>query len=228
VVVEDVQAVTRKGKRGKWNGSFSPVQVGKQHLYRLLKEMGLEVHLREGWQTKELREKYGLKKTKSKSKQSFDSHAVDSWVMAASMSGAEKPTCKRLWYLVPAVLHRRQLHRLQASKGGIRKPYGGTRSLGLKRGTVVRHPKYGLCTVGGFDRKKQTISLHDYRTNKRLTQGAKVEACRTLTWVAFRSWLVKEPRKKSGKGATQPKPQTRNASFLPMSEGQGYPEAEKR
>jgi len=41
VVVEDVQATTRKGK--KWNMAFSPVQVGKMHLYRLLSEMGLEV-----------------------------------------------------------------------------------------------------------------------------------------------------------------------------------------
>lgn len=172
VVVEDVQAVTRPGKGDKWNGSFSPVQVGKEHLYRLLGEMGLQVHLKSGWQTKELREQYGLKKTKSKSKPSFDSHAVDSWVMAASVSGAQKPTCRRLWYVVPAVLHRRQLHRLQASRGGERKPYGSTRSLGLKRGTVVKHTKYGLCTVGGFDRKRQTISLHAYRTNTRLTQGA--------------------------------------------------------
>jgi hypothetical protein len=131
VVVEDVQAVTRKGKGGRWNGSFSPVQVGKEHLYRLLREMGVEVHLKEGWQTKELREKYGLKKTKSKSQQSFESHAVDSWVLAASVSGAEKPTCTRLWYMVPAVLHRRQLHRLQASRGGIRKPYGGTGCMNL-------------------------------------------------------------------------------------------------
>ncbi len=199
VVVEDVQAVTRKGS--KWNGAFSPVQVGKEHLYRLLREMGLTVHLKEGWQTKELREKYGLKKTKSKSKRSFESHAVDAWVLAASVSGAEKPTCTRLWYIMPAVLHRRQLHRLQASKGGERKPYGSTRSLGLKRGTLVRHAKYGLCTVGGFDRKKQTMSLHEYRTNKRLTQGAKGKACRVLTWVAFRSWLVKEPLKRKGKGS---------------------------
>lgn len=203
VVVEDVQAVTRKGKGGKWNGSFSPVQVGKKHLYSLLKGMGLQVHLCQGYQTKELREKYGLKKTKSKSKQSFESHAVDAWVLAASVSGAKKPTCMRLWYVVPAVVHRRQLHRLQASKGGERKPYGSTHSLGLKRGTVVRHKKYGLCTVGGFDRKRQTISLHAYRTNKRLTQGAKVKDCRTLTWVAWRSWLVKIEVKKSGKGTTQ-------------------------
>jgi hypothetical protein len=169
-------------------------------LAQLLRIMPL-TDVKEGWQTKELRERYGLKKTTSKSKQSFESHAVDGWVLAASVSGALTPTCQRLWYVVPARLHRRQLHRLQASKGGIRKPYGSTRALGLKRGTVVRHKKYGVCTVGGVDRKTQTISLHAYQTNKRLTQAAKVKTCRVLTWVAWRSWLIaKEPPKKSGKG----------------------------
>ena len=216
VVVEDVQAVTRSGKGGKWNASFSPVQVGKEHLYQLLHEMGLTIHLKEGWQTKQLRERYGLKKTKSKSRQSFDSHAVDAWVIAASVSGAEKPTCTQLWYVVPAVFHRRQLHRLQASKGGERKPYGGTRSLGLKRGTLVKHNKYGLCTVGGFDRKRQTISLHEYRTNKRLTQGAKVKDCRVLAWVVWRSWLV--AKKKSltfGKG-DHPSQSTKKGRPIPL------------
>jgi hypothetical protein len=197
VVVEDVRAITRKGRGGKWNASFSPVQVGKEHLYRILRERGLVVHLREGWQTKELRRQFGLKKTTSKSKQSFDSHAVDAWVMAASISGASQPTYTRIFYVVPVTLHRRQLHRLQASQGGERKPYGGTRSLGVKRGTVVRHLKYGLSTIGGFDRKRQAISLHQYRTNKRLTQRAKVKDCSLSTWVAWRSWLVKKQQQKS-------------------------------
>lgn len=201
VVVEDVCAVTRKGRGGKWNGAFSPAQVGKEHLYRLLQEMGLTLHTRQGYQTKAWREQHGLKKTKSKSQQSFDSHAVDAWVLAASMSGACQPSCTRLWYLVPALLQRRRLHMLQAAKGGRRRPQGGTRSLGLKRGTLVRHPRYERCTVGGYDRKRQTISLHAYRTGKRLTQGAQVEACRVLTWVAWRSWLVKNERKRRGKGA---------------------------
>src|SRR5215469_7669169 len=189
-IVEDVQAVTRAGKNRKWNAAFSPVQVGKEHLYALLGNMGLTVHTREGWQTEALRAHYGLLKTTSKSKQSFASHCVDAWVLAACISGAEHPTCTQLWYVVPATLHRRQLHRLQASQGGIRKPYGGTRSLGLKRGTLVTHATYGRCVVGGLDRHKQTISLHKYRTNKRLTQGARVKECRVLTWVAFRSWFV--------------------------------------
>jgi hypothetical protein len=130
-------------------------------------------------------------------------------------------------------LHRRQLHRLQAEKGGQRKPYGGTRSLGLKRGTLVRHPKYGLCTVGGFDRKKQTISLHEYRTNKRLTQSAKVEKCRVLTWVAFRSWFVGKTatsqKKQTGKGKKLPTPTSPKGA--PVSshrlKADGFPQAER-
>jgi hypothetical protein len=222
VVVEDVCAETRKGQGGKWNGSFSPVQVGKEHLYKLLSKMGLILHLCRGHQTKELRDNYGLRKTKSKSKPTFDSHAVDSWVMAASVSGAEEPTCTRLWYVIGAQLHRRQIHRLQASKGGERKPYGTTRSLGLKRGTIIRHAKYGLSTVGGFDRKRNTISLHAYRTNKRLTQVAKVKDCQALTWVAFRSWLVaKEQKNVKGRGLPLCPSPKKGRPIPPLDKSQG-------
>jgi len=233
VVVEDVQAVTRKGKGSKWNRAFSPVQVGKDHLYQLLRDMGLLVHTRGGWQAKALREKYGLKKTKSKSQQSFESHAVDAWALAASVSGAMHPSCTRLWYVVPAILHRRQLHRLEAEKGGKRKPYGGTRSLSLKRGTLVRHPKYGLCTVGGFNRQKQTISLNEYKTNKRLTQKARVENCRVLTWVAFRAFLVgktsKPEKKHTGEGKKPPTPTSLKGTPVssPLPSGEGSPQAEE-
>lgn len=223
--VEDVQAVMRPGKRRKWNATFSPVQVGKEHLFRLLRDLGLRVHTQQGWQTKELREQYGLKKTSHKAKRSFDSHAVDAWVLAASISGARHPTCTRLWYLVPAILHRRQLHLLEAAKGGQRKPYGGTRSLGLKRGTVLRHPRYGLCCVGGFDRKKHTITLNAYRTNRRLTQSAKITDCGVLTWVAFRCWFVSLKASSKGK---PPLPRKKKATprSSPWVQAQGYPEAE--
>jgi len=55
VVVEDVQATTRPGPGRKWNASFSPVQVGKAHLYSMLQALGLTLQLREGWQTQQLR-----------------------------------------------------------------------------------------------------------------------------------------------------------------------------
>jgi hypothetical protein len=187
--VEDVHAETRKSNT-RWNAAFSPVQVGKEHLYRQLKEMGLVLHLYPGNVTQQLRTRYGLTKSHQKDQQDFSSHAVDAWALAASVSGAQAPSCTRLWYVVPTILHRRQLHRLQAEKGGVRKPYGGTMSLGFKRGTLVRNRRYGLCLVGGYDRTKARISLHAYRTNRRLTQRADPADCRIYSVLAFRSWLV--------------------------------------
>lgn len=188
-VVEDVKAEIRGGKGGQWAMSFSPLQMGKEHLYYLLQRMGLTLHKCEGHQTADLRLTYGLTKTTQKDKQSFNSHCVDAWVMAASVSEATKPTEKRLHYLTEIRLHRRQLHRLQPETGGVRKPYGGTRSLGLKRGTLVRHPKYGLCSVGGNMAGK--ISLNHYASNKRLTQHGKIVDCGVLTWTPYRSVFVR-------------------------------------
>ena len=126
----------------------------------------------------------------------------------------------------PAVLNWRKLHLVEAAEGGKRRPQEGTRSLGLKRGTLGKHPTYGLSAIGGFDRKRQTLSLHEYHTNKRLTQGAKVKDCRILTWVAFRSWLVKETVKSSGKGS-HPTPATDKECLLPpCHEWSGHPQAE--
>jgi hypothetical protein len=189
-VVEDVKAEIYKGKAGQWALAFSPIQVGKEHLYYQLQRMGLNLHKCEGHDTADLRQRFRLYKTKQKDKPVFSSHCVDSWVLAASVSGVTRPTEQRLYYVKELRLHRRQLHRLQPEKGGVRKPYGGTRSLGLKRGTLVNHPKYGLCSVGGTLNGK--VSLHAYANNKRLTQGAKVQECSVLTSTPYRTQLIPE------------------------------------
>jgi hypothetical protein len=43
-IVEDVHAMTRPGQHRQWNTAFSPVQVGKEHLYSLLRGLDLVVH----------------------------------------------------------------------------------------------------------------------------------------------------------------------------------------
>jgi hypothetical protein len=45
-------------------------------------------------------------------------------------------------------------------------------------------------------------------------------------WVAWRSWLVAEKGTSNGKGTHPLLPKTRNACFLPVSEGQGSTQAE--
>ena len=87
--------------------------------------------------------------------------------------------------VVPLQLHRRQLHALQPAKGSIRRPYGGTLSCSFKRGTYVKHPKYGVCFVGGTS--KGRISLHSLETGSRLCQNAKPEECKHLTYASFRT-----------------------------------------
>jgi hypothetical protein len=93
------------------------------------------------------------------------------------------PDNTQMLLITPLRFHRRQLHRLQPESGGTRKPYGGTRSLGFKRGSLVKHALYGLSYIGGY--LKGQISLHSLVDGKRLTQNAKLEDCRLLT---FSSW----------------------------------------
>jgi hypothetical protein len=184
---EDVKATTRKNQRC-WNRNFSPLEVGKQYFYSELEKLGLIVITMQGHETKHLREVFGLKKSPTKSKVTFETHCVDAWVLAAAIKGAHYPTTTSLYYVEPIRLHRRQLHRLQFSEGGIRKRYGGTMSLGLKKGTLINHNFYGLCYIGG--NLKNRLSLHCLKTGTRLTQNAKKEDFTILTRILFRTQFL--------------------------------------
>jgi hypothetical protein len=190
IVVEDVKASAKKGKR-KWNVNFSPLEVGKNWFYGELKKLCVNLHIRQGYETAKLRALYQLDKCKDKAKKTFESHAVDAWTLAASKTSAKKPDDRSLNYWIPLRFHRRQLHRLQFSEGGIRKQYGSTRSLGLNRGTLVNHIKYGLTYVGGFNEENEKLSLHSIKTGKRLTQYASVSNLEIKTKIAFRNTLIK-------------------------------------
>ena len=152
--------------------------------------MGLQLTIFGGYVTKQLRDYYHQKKTSQKSKKTFESHAVDAWVLAAGVIGATKPTEKGIYYWIPLRYHRRQLHYLQPSKGGIRSPYGSTRSYGLKRGTLVKHIKYGRTYVGGMQQNVERVSLVDVKTGIRLTQKAKISDLSVLTTIAWRTQFL--------------------------------------
>ena len=184
IIAEDIKAVTHKNARS-WNTSFSPLEVGKQYFYSLINR---RLIVKSGIETKTLRDSYCLKKLRNKSKPVFESHCVDAWVLAASISGTKQPSTRTLYYMVPLRFHRRQLHDLQPRKDGKRRPYGGTFSLGLKRGTFVKHVRYGFCFVGGFLNGK--LSLHSVKNGERLTQNSKKEDCKVLTRIAFRTQFL--------------------------------------
>ncbi|GIK64883.1 MAG: hypothetical protein BroJett018_26770 [Chloroflexota bacterium] len=182
-VVEDIKATTKQEKP-RWNSSFSPLEVGKQWFYAQLGRIAT-VRTVQGYATKQLRDELGLKKIKNKMSDKFEAHCVDSWVLANGYVGGHTAVDNTsILYLVPLRFHRRQLHALQFAKGGERRPYGGTLSMGMKRGSWVKHPKCGLCYVGGSS--KERISLHAMSTGQRLCQNAKPEDCITLTTASWR------------------------------------------
>jgi hypothetical protein len=151
------------------------------------------VHKVPGHVTKTLRDAAGLHKSGAKVSDRWDAHCVDAFVLAhAAVGGAGQPTSTRMLYVVP----------LQ---------YGGTLSLGLKRGSWVTHLRYGLGFVGGTLNGR--ISLHSMETGKRLTQRARAEDCRMLCTA---SWRIRSGLK-PGSGLRP------IAGAPPRPEGPGFP-----
>jgi hypothetical protein len=181
VSVEDIQAVTKKGAK-KWNRNFSPLEVGKNWFYSEI-EKDYRLFKYSGFETYQFRQDYGFKKNKDKAKVCWHTHCVDGWVLANQVLSGDLPDNKRVLNLKPLNFFRRQLHAFCPIKGNIRRPYGGTLSLGIKRGTLVKHPKYGRCLTGGTTNGR--ISLSDLKTNKRLCQNARIEDLTILTQLKF-------------------------------------------
>lgn len=213
--VEDIAAVTKEGQR-RWNLSFSPLEVGKKYFYGELTKKGRLFEPTPGWRTKEERDKLGLVKSKS-NEYAFRAHCQDSWVLANMVVGGHsKPDNKKILYLTPLQFQRRNLHRAQAKKGDLlrqkklleqkvliklskdgRPRYGGMDSLGFKRGSLVKHPKYGVAYVGGFSADKQRISLNSLEIepeapNNRLSQNVKAGDCKFLCYNSWR-WQFSSP-----------------------------------
>jgi hypothetical protein len=129
----------------------------------------------------------------------------------SAVGGHTTPDNKLVVCIAPLNWHHRQLHRFEPEKGGKRKPYGGTHSLGIKRGTLVKHPTWGKAYVGGTMGGK--LSLHDHQTGKRLTQAANVSDCRLIKLLRWKIRLVPFATIKQGVPASS-------------LEGMGYPRAE--
>ena len=183
VVVEDVKAITKEGKRN-WNKSFSPLEVGKLWFENEVVKQGFKFYKFQGFETSKWRKSRGFEKTKAKLKDVWEAHIVDSHCLCELLIGKIKPF-KGFYRFDFLKWHRRQLHATNSVKG-IRKDYGSTVSLGIPRGMLVVHSKYGKSYVGGSS--KGRLSLHGFGDGKRLCRNAKKEDCNMLAkqiWSGF-------------------------------------------
>ena len=182
VCVEDIKAVTKQYQR-KWNSSFSPLEVGKQWFYDEIKKRW-ELLTLTGYETKDIRDRLGLKKSGDKMSETFDAHCVDSWSLAHHVvGGSEVPDNTDIFSISPIPIKRRCLHREQESKGGKRNRYGGTRCLNTIKNALVRHVKHGVLRVSGHQKEKLTLS--EVNSSKQVVLQAKPQDYRILTRLNF-------------------------------------------
>ena len=181
VCVEDIKARTIERAK-KWNTSFSPLEVGKQWFYTEIRKRW-ELRTLQGWQTQEIRDRLGLKKSSKKLAETFDAHCVDSWCLAYhTVAGDSIPDNTSIFCISPIPIRRRELHRQNPQKGGKRPRYGGTTFNGLVKNTLVKHVRHGLTRISGFG--KAGISLSSLE-GQRLCQNAKISDCKVLTRLNF-------------------------------------------
>lgn len=134
IIVEDVRFNHYKKR---WGRFFSTAEIGKSYLYEELKKLANFVKV-DGWQTSEARKKYGIKKTSDKNALTPESHANDAVAMLSQHYGRniDSPTSFFVWNAYTPV--RRQLHKQNPRKGGIRPAYGGTSGKhGIRKGDFI-------------------------------------------------------------------------------------------
>lgn len=165
---------------------FSPVMVGQKWMLIQLTDFA-PVSTIFGWETANMRSRLGLEKHKAdKSKQCFETHAVDGVAIAASSfvqykryhrlgeDGAEwvgdvEVTKAPFFVIKRPPYSRRQLHLMVPAKGGNRRKYGGsTTRHGLRKGDLVNSPK-GIGYVSGDTDKQISVSNADWKRLGQIT-----------------------------------------------------------
>ena len=178
-VVEDISC--RYHKKGNL---FSALEVGKNWFYEQIEDRFWFFDTLKGYETKELRDRYCLEKIDDKLSSSFHAHCVDSWILATHTVGGTYPENKEVFCIKPLSIQRRNLHREVPKKGGIRSRYGGTVCLGLKKGSLVKSIKHGLCWISGHQNGKINLTKIVNGKKKQIPQQ-KRETFRVLKRLKF-------------------------------------------
>lgn len=173
--IEDINAITKKGQKN-WNKSFA-FQCGKKYFDTEVSKYNIPIIKTQGYDTAARRKTRHFKKLTGKDKMSFlwESHNVDAHSLCEiALKNANIKPHKGLYKIEYFRFYRRMLHRQNPQKGNVRTDYGSTITLGMSRGAIVRHIKYGICALGGSSIGR--ASLHNRLCfNNRLCQNAKKE-----------------------------------------------------
>lgn len=188
--IEDIKAKTKHGQ-GKWNLSFSPLEVGKKYFYARLANLEIRVIKTPGFDTKKHRDIRGFRKSNKKLDYSWDAHNVDSHSLTEIGLQTDIKPYLGLYQINFLEYHRRQLHVQSPSAHNIRKPYGTTVSMGKSRGSVARY-KNKLGYLGGVS--KGGITIHSILTAVRTDRGVNIKNINILYRSSWRTQFIQRQK----------------------------------
>jgi hypothetical protein len=161
VAIEDVCFNHRDNK---WGANFSTVEIGKQAITDFVSShVGREnVTFFKGFETGQLREELGLRKSSHKDSETFYSHCVDSFSLGARIAGCTQPNLDLTVVDDTYRCVRRKLHDSQFSKGGVRHPYSSGNFKKVRKGTMCEHGQI----VGGTKNNYFIRNLENKRVSR--------------------------------------------------------------
>jgi len=124
--------------RKRWGANFSTVEIGKAKIKALCAEQGARIFELPGYETGELRQKYGYQKTSDKSADTFTAHCSDALALAVEAGPGRRVEPGRFVVVDDSYRPvRRRLHDTQAAKGGIRENYSRGTVQGYRKGVLI-------------------------------------------------------------------------------------------
>jgi len=135
VAFEDVKFNHRDNR---WGKNFTTIEVGKTMIKNfIVDKVGRSNFISfDGTETFEIRNRRGLKKSSNKSLENFNSHCVDSFVIASELVKCKTPKEEIITIDDKYRPKRRRLHDSQFSKGGKRDKYSTGNFKGIRKGTM--------------------------------------------------------------------------------------------
>lgn len=137
----------------RWGKNFSTVEVGKSLIRSWFKDHNIHLSEYQGFETKELREKYKYKKVSSKSIDKFESHCCDSLTLAVNEIIGERIEPGKFLVIDDTYrCVRRKIHDSNIKSGGLREKYSSGTVFGIQKGKIIGTSRGKIGQLCGEDR----------------------------------------------------------------------------
>ncbi|MEX0930805.1 MAG: RRXRR domain-containing protein, partial [Candidatus Paceibacterota bacterium] len=175
VNVAAIENVKFNHAKYRWGKNFSTVEIGKQKIRDWFKSKGIQIFEYLGFETAEIRKKYGYKKTGVKNADKFSAHCSDSLALAVESNigdGIEPGP----FFVIDDTYRcvRRKIHDSNIKLGGLREKYSSGTVFGIQKGSIIGTNKGKTGQLCGQDR--DSFRYYDL-TGKRKT-------VKSLIWIS--------------------------------------------